>query len=184
MINNWDRMYMDMTVRASLESKCSAKQVGCLLVRNNNILAVGINGTFSGAQNCRNIFRKQNGIWKERNPKSGEYITDIFNPESGFNEPVYQPEWIRCEDQEAHHKWSLVNEVHAEMNALAKANKNGVSVEGATAYVTHSPCYNCAKNLYTFGINRILYKHEYDDIYKVRDLLKDLNIELIHLREN
>lgn len=160
MLSNWDKMYMDMTLRASEESKCSAKKVGCLLVRDNNILAVGINGTFSGAMNCCDKFAKRSdGVWLE-------YRED----------DIYE-----CEDQEAHHKWSLVHEVHAEMNALAKANKNGVSVKDATAYVTHSPCYNCAKNLYTFGINKIFYSQEYDDITDVRELLKDFDIELIHI---
>jgi dCMP deaminase len=162
MLSNWDRMYMDMTMRVSWESKCSAKKVGCLLVKDNNILAVGINGTFSGAKNCCDKFvKRSDGVWLE-------YRED----------DIYE-----CEDQEAHHKWSLINEVHAEMNAIAKAHKNGVSVEGATAYVTHSPCFNCAKELYTHGIKRIIFIQSYDDIQDIIDLLSNFKIQLISYNE-
>jgi dCMP deaminase len=182
-MNEWDSFYMEIAEKMATKSKCSAKHVGCLLVKDNNILSVGINGTFPSATNCCDIFRKENGVWKKRNPNTGEYIGNMFNVETGYHEPVFQPEWIRCEDQEEHFKWSLVHEVHAEMNALAKANKNGVSVEGSTAYVTHSPCYNCAKNLYTFGIKKIFFRNAYDDIDEVRELLKDFDIQIIYIPE-
>jgi len=159
-IDNWDKCYMNMTIEASKESKCSAKKVGCLLVRDNNILAIGVNGTFSGAINCNEKFIKENGIWYEYDSNKNK---------------------IRCEDQLEHYKWSLIHEVHAEMNALAKANKNGVNVIGATAYITYSPCYNCAKNLYTFGIKRIIYKTPYDDINEVRELLKNFDVQIIKM---
>jgi dCMP deaminase len=159
-INEWDKVYMEIAEKVATQSKCSAKKVGCLLVRDNNILSIGINGTFSGALNCCDKFFKKDGVWYE-------YRED----------DIYE-----CEDQEAHFKWSLIHEVHAEMNALAKANKNGVDVTGATAYVTHSPCYNCAKNLYTFGIKNIYYKNAYDDIEDVKELLSDFDIKLIQIK--
>ena len=131
------------------------------MLNHNNILAIGINGTFPKAVNCNEIFMKLDGKW--------------FRKING--------EWKECEDQQEHHRWSLVNEVHAEMNALAKANKNGTSVEGATAYVTHSPCYNCAKNLYTFGIKRIVYCHPYDDIMDVKELLRNFDIGIVSMKD-
>ncbi len=51
--------------------------------------------------------------------------------------------------------------VHAEQNAIADAARRGVSVGGATAYVTHYPCINCAKILAASGISEIVYLHDY-----------------------
>lgn len=53
--------------------------------------------------------------------------------------------------------------VHAEANAIADAARRGVSVAGATAYVTHAPCINCAKLLLSAGIVRIVYVRPYND---------------------
>lgn len=51
--------------------------------------------------------------------------------------------------------------IHAEMNALLYCAKEGISVKGATAYITHFPCLNCTKALIQAGIAKIVYKHDY-----------------------
>ncbi|MDR3316674.1 MAG: dCMP deaminase family protein [Puniceicoccales bacterium] len=53
--------------------------------------------------------------------------------------------------------------VHAEQNAIADAAKRGVSVAGATAYVTHYPCIHCAKLLIAAGIRRVHYLEDYNN---------------------
>lgn len=63
--------------------------------------------------------------------------------------------------REEHHSWSLVNEIHAEMNALMYAAKCGISVLDCTIYVTHKPCYECMKNISQSGIKRVVYLHDY-----------------------
>lgn len=63
--------------------------------------------------------------------------------------------------RENHHEWSLINEIHAEMNALMYAAKTGISVAGCTIYVTHKPCYECMKNIAQSGIVRVVYLHDY-----------------------
>lgn len=45
---------------------------------------------------------------------------------------------------------------HAEENAVAQAARNGISLDGATAYVTHSPCCRCARALIQAGILHIV----------------------------
>ena len=52
--------------------------------------------------------------------------------------------------------------VHAEQNAIADAARRGVSVAGATAYVSHFPCINCAKILAAAGVRAIKYHGVYD----------------------
>lgn len=51
--------------------------------------------------------------------------------------------------------------VHAEANAVAQAARNGVSLNGATAYITLSPCWPCFKLLVNSGIHRFIYLEPY-----------------------
>lgn len=58
-----------------------------------------------------------------------------------------------------------IRTIHAEQNALLNASKKGVSVEGATAYVTHEPCETCTKLLNQAGIIRVVYLQPYNNKY-------------------
>ena len=51
--------------------------------------------------------------------------------------------------------------IHAEINAIAQAAKNGASIRDADIYITHTPCIHCLKVLVNTGIRRIYYEHEY-----------------------
>jgi dCMP deaminase len=51
--------------------------------------------------------------------------------------------------------------IHAEQNAILYAVKNKTSVEGATLYVTLSPCLACARIIYSMRIKRVIYLHSY-----------------------
>jgi dCMP deaminase len=72
--------------------------------------------------------------------------------------------------------------VHAEQNAIAQAAKLGVSVDGATMYVTHQPCTICTRIIINSGIKRIVYKHPYPDKFSV-ELLAEAGVELIKFEE-
>lgn len=51
--------------------------------------------------------------------------------------------------------------LHAEQNAILYAAKNGSAIEGATIYVTLSPCIACARIIYSMKIARVVYLHSY-----------------------
>lgn len=51
--------------------------------------------------------------------------------------------------------------IHAEINAIAQAAKNGTSIRDATIYITHTTCIHCFKVLVNTGIVRICYEKEY-----------------------
>lgn len=53
--------------------------------------------------------------------------------------------------------------IHAELNCILKAAKEGVSCLGGTVYVTLSPCVPCAAMLVNAGISRLVYKDTYRD---------------------
>lgn len=51
--------------------------------------------------------------------------------------------------------------LHAETNAIAKLAKSTESGNGATLFVTHAPCLDCAKLVYQSGINTVYYRNSY-----------------------
>jgi len=63
-----------------------------------------------------------------------------------------------CETQDNISKPEVV---HAEMNAIAKVAKHSESCDGASIFITHSPCVECAKLILQSGISRVYYKHDY-----------------------
>lgn len=63
---------------------------------------------------------------------------------------------------EKHHEWSKTYEIHAEMNAIIWAAREGISIKDATIYVTLEPCSECSKNIIASGIKRIVYDKEYE----------------------
>jgi dCMP deaminase len=69
--------------------------------------------------------------------------------------------------------------VHAEINAIINAAVNGVSIAGATIYITHSPCRHCYKALINAGIKTIYYKRAYK-LESLRSLVQpEINLILI-----
>jgi dCMP deaminase len=68
--------------------------------------------------------------------------------------------------------------IHAEMNAIAQAAKNGASIRDAAVYVTHTPCIQCFKVLINTGIKRIVYDkpyklHTLDELLRFSDVTMD-----------
>lgn len=89
-------------------------------------------------------------------------------------------------DREAHHKWSNVHEIHAEVNAIVFAANNGISIKGASLFTTLHPCDNCLKMLSQADIENIYYVQKYDKSTNDNDFLDfiktKINIEKIELK--
>ena len=69
--------------------------------------------------------------------------------------------------------------LHAETNAIAKLAQSSESGQGATLFVTHAPCLDCAKLVYQSGISSVYYRNQYRSTDGI-DFLKKANIEVIH----
>lgn len=75
--------------------------------------------------------------------------------------------------------------IHAEMNAISNANRNGVDCNGADIYLTLSPCHDCIKLLIQHGIKNVYYLKEYKDIDLTKKIVENTDgIQLIKLDEN
>jgi dCMP deaminase len=91
-----------------------------------------------------------------------------------------------CEDViEVHEDGGVVTKtkqevLHAETNAIAKVAKSTNSTDGATMFVTHAPCIECAKLIHQSGINSVYYRNTYRDELGLNFLRKcDINVERI-----
>ncbi|MGD0073869.1 MAG: cytidine/deoxycytidylate deaminase family protein [Candidatus Binataceae bacterium] len=70
--------------------------------------------------------------------------------------------------------------IHAEMNAITQAAKNGAAIRDADIYVTHTPCIHCLKVLINTGIRNIYFEKEYKR-HTVADLLKYSTIKMTQI---
>ena len=73
-----------------------------------------------------------------------------------------------------------VRTLHAEQNAIIQAALHGVITEGATIYVTHQPCFICAKTIINAGISEIVYDKEYRDDLSI-DFLNQAEVKITAL---
>jgi len=131
-------------------SSAKRLQVGCVVVKDNTIIGIGYNGMPSGWDNdC----------------EKRSYIN-------------IDPKWQYLDEDGS--TYSLVTRpevLHAESNALAKIARSTNSSEGASLFVTHAPCLDCAKMMYQAGINSVYYRNSYRDNSGV-DFLKECNIKV------
>lgn len=99
--------------------------------------------------------------------KNKVIISDGYNgTPSGFENT--------CEDETGRSKPCVL---HAEANAITKVARSNNSSDGATLYITASPCIECAKLIIQAGIKRVVY----DELYRVSDgidLLQQAGIEV------
>jgi len=70
--------------------------------------------------------------------------------------------------------------IHAEANAIIHAARHGIPMEGATIYVTASPCWGCFKMLINSGVRRICYGEFYREP-KILEWAPRLGVELVHV---
>ena len=84
-----------------------------------------------------------------------------------------------CEDDEGYTKWYVF---HAEANAISKVARSTQSCEGATLYITLSPCKDCSKLIHQSGIKRVVYYQGYKDEEGL-DFLTKAGVEVEHIAD-
>lgn len=104
--------------------------------------------------------------------KDRKIISDGYNgTPTGFEN--------ECEDEEYRTKWYVL---HAEANAILKIAASTQSCDGATLYVTMSPCRECSKLIHQAGIKRVVYKQGYSDTEGL-DFLRSAGVEVEQMEE-
>lgn len=104
--------------------------------------------------------------------KDSMIISDGYNgTPSGFDNC--------CEDDSGKTLWYVL---HAEANAIMKVSKSTNNSDGATLYITLSPCKECSKLVFQAGIKRVVYLRGYKDDSGLR-FLEKAGVEVIHITE-
>ncbi|MEH7525044.1 cytidine/deoxycytidylate deaminase family protein [Bacillus sp. JJ1503] len=103
-------------------------------------------------------------------------VKDKHIVSTGYNGSIHGHD--HCEDIGCliNDQGRCIRTLHSELNAVLHADRS--LLKGATAYVTHEPCENCAKTIAQSGISKIVYRHAYPNKYN-EYFLK--NVEVVHL---
>lgn len=144
-MRNLDKTYMQIAEVWSTNSYAVRNKVGAIIVKDGMIISDGYNGTPKGFTNdCETIACSvEGGICK----RTG-YHTNLLSVE-------------KCNGCECATLTTKPYVLHAEANAITKIAKSTNNCEGATMYVTLSPCLECAKLIIQAGISRVVYKEAY-----------------------
>ena len=126
--------------------------VGAIVVKDDRIISIGYNGMPAGwDNNC-------------------EYEEEILQSEFG------KGNWLEKTGQLK----TRPEVLHAETNAIAKLAKSNESGLGATMFITHAPCLDCAKLIYQSGISSVLYRNSYRNTDGIDFLEKcKINVEKV-----
>ena len=109
--------------------------VGAIVAKDDRIISIGYNGMPAGWDNdC-------------------EYEVEEFQTEYGVGSKLVKTGELKTKPEV----------LHAETNAIAKLAKSNESGMGATMFITHAPCLDCAKLIYQSGIGSVLYRNSYRD---------------------
>lgn len=156
-------LYMDIAIRAAQDSHAVRKKVGSCILTKSRGLYLGYNGTLPGMDNTCEEKIHSNGA-------------------GGWMDEVSFKEVYPYEDDLGHYKLrTLDGVVHSEINSLCKMAREGVSAEGATIFVTLSPCATCSSIIASSGIKKVVYLEEYRDIRGI-DMLRDFGVEVIQFK--
>ena len=154
-----ENVYMEIAYAVAKLSYARRRQVGCVIVKDDQIVSFGYNGTPKGFDNtceCHHKMDSGAGAW--------------LDPET------IEEQWP-LQDSEGRYKLTTKKEVlHAESNALTKIAKSTLSSDGADLYTTTAPCFDCAKLIIQSGIKRVFYNESYRDMSGVA-LLEQANIK-------
>jgi len=144
-------LYNDFAERTAKLSHARRLQVGAVIVKDDTVISYGYNGMPSGWDN---------------NCEDKEFMSGVehgLSPEEIESQWPFE-EWVSAHGRKMRFKLKTKPEVlHAESNAIAKLAKSNNSGMGATMFITHAPCLDCAKLIFQSGIGSVLYRNTYRD---------------------
>jgi len=158
------RAYMDVAERFSQLSSAVRLQVGAIAVKDDRIISLGYNGSPHGWDN-----QCETRLYMEDDKENWQGVDNLAE------QYPYMDKNNRC-----YRLTSKPEVLHAESNCISKLARSPESGEGATMFVTHAPCIDCAKLIYQSGIAAVFYKHRYRDTTGL-DFLEQCGIPVTQL---
>jgi len=186
----WDHYFLKLADLVATRATCDRAHMGCVLVRDNNIIATGYNGSIKGLAHCNDwthFLERDHDHWSNASTTSSFADRGMVCASCGVKGTQNELAKIPCSkpvDRGAGHLMEdghCVRTVHAEQNALAQSAKLGKATEGATAYINGYPCWRCFMLLANAGITRIVYSKAYRNDPKVADAASGANITIDHV---
>jgi dCMP deaminase len=154
-------IYMQTAYQFAKLSYAERRKVGCVIVKDNQLISFGYNGMPHGFENrC-----EEDQVRYYDNPDHAMTLMD-----KGYT----------CEDGCCSKEVTRREVLHAESNAIMKVAKSTMSCIGAELYTTTCPCFDCAKLIIQAGISKVYYSEDYRDMSGV-ELLERAGIEVEHV---
>ena len=164
-------LYNDFAERTAKLSHARRLQVGAVIVKDDTVISYGYNGMPSGWDNNCEDKEFESG-------DAGGWLT----PEEIETQWPFE-EWVPAHSRKMRYRLKTKPEVlHAESNAIAKLAKSNNSGMGATMFITHAPCLDCAKLIFQSGIGSVLYRNSYRDTGGVAFLEKS-GVEVLQIKK-
>ena len=160
------KYFMDVAERTAQLSYATRLKVGTVIVKNNRIISCGYNGMPAG--------------WM---PNDCEY--DVYITEREFTSlPKTDRERYKYDFTSKCYKGLKTYDelIHSEANAISQLARSTESGIGATIICTHSPCLQCAKIIYSSGIETVYYKNEYRSNDGI-EFLRKCGVNIIKIEE-
>ena len=155
-------IYMQMAYQTAKLSYAHRRRVGCIIVKDEQIVSYGYNGTPHGFDNACEEISVEKQYYE--NPDMAIALEEYgYTCENGC-----------CTKEVQTTKREVL---HAESNAITKLAKSTMTSNGADLYTTTAPCFDCAKLIIQSGIKRVYYSEDYRDMSGV-ELLNKSNIEV------
>lgn len=105
--------------------------------------------------------------------KNGAVVAQGYNNVTGGVRDCRELGCLRDELHIPHgERREICRAICAEQVAITEAARNGISLDGGTAYVTTHPCFICSKMLASAGIREIIYANDYPDEFSKKFLLE------------
>lgn len=159
---------MFMAYAASLRSADLSRQVGAVITNDRgDIVSTGANDVpkfggglyWPGKDDNRDYVRKEDSNEKQRK----EIVEDVIRALLGenINKKRLKKKKSKLLKSRLGDLTEFGRAVHAEMEALIQASRNGISIRESKLYTTTFPCHNCAKHIVAAGINEVIYIEPY-----------------------
>jgi dCMP deaminase len=149
-------LYMDIAKRVSQQSYATRLKVGSVFVSVDGIISIGYNGTPAGWDNCceQKIY----------------LLPDVTLTGNEYFDAVANRYYVLETKQEV---------LHSERNLFGKCLQAGLSTKGGSLFMTHSPCLECAKEIYHAKVANVVYGEVYRSCVGI-DFLKKANVNISH----
>jgi dCMP deaminase len=160
-----DKIYMQIAYQTAKLSYAERRKVGCIIVKDEQIVSFGYNGTPHGFDNaCEDVETTEVKVDYATNP----IAVDLLEEDGYFCTGDTCRKIVSKTKREV---------LHAESNAITKLAKSTMTSGDADLYTTTAPCFDCSKLIIQAGIKRVFYSEGYRDMSGI-ELLEKAGIKV------